>query len=207
MIRTTINFLLAIAISVWISTPVWAGYEEGKAAFDKGDYESALEQFEPLAESENANAQYYLGILYRNGWAVDPDDHEAARWLRLAAFQDHVEAQYSLGYMYEHGQGVTQDMTEAKRWYRMAANQGSTDAQHNLEIIYYEENNAPRARSGDQGDLIMNSNSGDFFDTILGALIGLNESMTVTDVVVISVIILIILVPVIMPFSFYRKNP
>ena len=64
MIRTTINFLLAIAISVWISTPVWAGYEEGKAAFDKGDYESALEQFEPLAESKNANAQYYLGILY-----------------------------------------------------------------------------------------------------------------------------------------------
>jgi len=64
MIRTTINFLLAIAISVWISTPVWAGCEEGKAAFDKGDYESALEQFEPLAESENANAQYYLGILY-----------------------------------------------------------------------------------------------------------------------------------------------
>ena len=109
--------------------------------------------------------------------------------------------------MYEHGQGVTQDMTEAKRWYRMAANQGSTDAQHNLEIIYYEENNAPRARSGDQGDLIMNSNSGDFFDTILGALIGLNESMTVTDVVVISVIILIILVPVIMPFSFYRIKP
>ena len=53
----------------------------------------------------------------------------------------------------------------------------------------------------------MNSNSGDFFDTILGALIGLNESMTVTDVVVISVIILIILVPVIMPFSFYRIKP
>lgn len=207
MIRTTLKLLLVIAITVWVSTPVWAGLDEGKAAFDKGDYQTALEAFQILAESENVNAQYYLGMLFRNGWAVDQDDHQAAKWLLLAAYQDHIEAQYSLGYMYEHGQGVTKDMDEAKRWYRLAATQGSADAQHNLEIIYYEENSAPRTRSGGQGDYVMNSNSGDFFDRILGTLIGLEDAMSLSDILLITVIILIILVPVIMPFSFYRIKP
>ena len=206
MIRTTISLLLAIAISVWVSTPVWAGYEEGKAAFDKGDYEEALEIFRPLAESEDINAQYSLGILYRNGWGVAQDDHEAARWLRLAAHQGHMEAQYSLGYMYEHGQGITKDMIEAKRWYRMAANQGNTDAQQNLNIIYYEET-ALKIRSGDQGDYAMSANLGDWFDSILSLLIDLEDGMTFGVVLLIAAIILIILVPVIMPFSFYGIKP
>ncbi len=207
MIRTTISLLLAIVISLWVSTPVWAGYEEGKAAFDKGDYEEALKVFRPLAESEDINAQYSLGMLYRNGWGVPQDDSEAAKWLRLAAHQGHVEAQYSLGYMYEHGQGLTKDMTEAKRWYRMAANQGDSDAQENLRIIYYEEFRTPKNRSGDQGDYAMSANPSDWIDTVLGVLIGLEDTMTIGDVVLIAAVILIILVPVILPFSFYRIKP
>ena len=121
MIRATIRLLLAISLSVWFSSPGWAGYAEGKAAFDRGDYESAFEIFQPLAESEDINAQYYLGMLYRNGWGVPQDDIEAARWIRLAAHQDHIAAQYTLGYMYHHGQGLTADIVEAKRWSRTAA--------------------------------------------------------------------------------------
>lgn len=207
MIRATTRLLLAITLSVWFSAPGWAGYAEGKAAFDRGDYETALETFQPLAESEDNNAQYHLGILYRNGWGVPQDDNEAARWFRLAAHQDHIAAQYTLGYMYQHGQGLTADIEEAKRWYRKAAYQGDADALHSLRIILFEEQNAPKPRRGDQGGFAMSANPSDWFDTVLGLIIGLEDTMTVGDVMVIAAIVLIIIIPVVLPFSFYRIKP
>ena len=207
MIHKPLHLLLAIALSLWIATPAWAGYAEGKAAFDRADYSTAYDEFRPLAESEDVNAQYYIGLLNRNGWGIEQDDREAAKWMRLAANQDLVEAQYVLGYMYQHGQGVSSDIDEAKRWYRMAAKAGDTDAQQSLEIIYYEEQRALKAQRGDQGGFIMSADSGDWFDTVLGLLIGLEETMTVGDILLIAAVILIIVVPVIMPFSFYRIKP
>lgn len=207
MMRASIRLLLAMVLLVGIATPVWAGYAEGKAAFDKSDYETAFEAFRPLAMDENSNAQYHLGLLYRNGWGVPQDDSEAARWLRLAAYQGHVEAQYILGYMYEHGQGLSKDLIEAKNWYRMAASQGDTDAQHNLGIINFEEQSAAKSRRDDQGVHAMSANPSDWFDSVLGLLIGLEDTMTMTDVLLIAAIVLIIVVPVVMPFSFYRIKP
>lgn len=207
MIRKPLHLLLAIALSLWFATPAWAGYAEGKAAFDQADYTTAYDEFRPLAEGEDANAQYYLGLLYRNGWGIEQDDREAAKWMRLAAHQDLVEAQYVLGYMYQHGQGVSSDIDEAKRWYRMAAKAGDADAQQSLEIIYYEEQRALRVRRGDQGGFIMSADSGDWFDTVLGLLIGLEDTMTLGDILLIAAVILFIVVPVVMPFSFYRIKP
>lgn len=207
MIRAAIRLLLAIVLSVWVATPGWAGYAEGKAAFDEGDYETAFEAFQPLAERENINAQYYLGILFRNGWGVLQDDREAARWLRFAAFQGHVEAQYTMGYMYQHGQGVSKDIVEAKRWYRMAARQGDAAAQYNLNILYYEEQRASKPRRGDQGAYAMNENPGNWFESALGLVIGLDDTMTIGDILAIAAIVLIIVIPIVMPFSFYRIKP
>ncbi len=207
MNRVAIRLLLAIVLSVWFATPGWAGYAEGKAAFDEGDYEIAFEEFQPLAERENINAQYYLGILYRNGWGTLQDDGEAARWLRFAAFQGHAAAQYTMGYMYHHGQGVTMDIVEAKRWYRLAARQGDADAQHNLNILYYEENSGPTTRRRDLGADTMSANPGNWFESILGLVIGLDDTMTIGDVLAITAIILIIVIPLVMPFSFFRIKP
>ncbi len=53
----------------------------------------------------------------------------------------------------------------------------------------------------------MSANPSDWFDSILGLLIGLEDTMTITDVLLITAIVLIIVVPVVMPFSFYRIRP
>ena len=53
----------------------------------------------------------------------------------------------------------------------------------------------------------MSANPGDWFDSVLGLLIGLEDTMTVGDILLIAVIILIIVVPVVLPFSFYRIKP
>ena len=40
---------------------VWGGYEEGHAAFQRGDYETALEEFRPLAAQGDPFVQFVLG--------------------------------------------------------------------------------------------------------------------------------------------------
>ncbi len=44
-----------------------SSYQEGLDAFDRGDYETALKEWRPLAEQGVAKAQYGLGFMYQKG--------------------------------------------------------------------------------------------------------------------------------------------
>ena len=88
------------------------------------------------AEQGDADAQYNLGLMYRNGLGVIQDFAEAVRWYRLAAEQGNAHAQILLGLSYESGDGVIQDEAEAVRWYRLAAEQGDASAQYHLGFRY-----------------------------------------------------------------------
>ena len=76
------------------------------AAYEKGDYETALREFKPLANRGNAFAQYNLGQMYRDGEGVPQNDKTAVKYYTLAAEQGDTLAQSNLGYMYDEGQGV-----------------------------------------------------------------------------------------------------
>jgi TPR repeat protein len=101
--------LLTAVLSFWLTTSAWAGYDGGWVAYDRGDYATALEEFRPLAEGGDANAQATLGVMYRAGQGVPQDDAEAVRWYRLAAEQGHATAQFNLGAAYRLGEGVAKD--------------------------------------------------------------------------------------------------
>ncbi len=126
--------------------PAEADFNAGVAAYKQGDYKTAFEKFEPLAEQGYAGAQYNLGVMYDKGRGVPQDYAEAVGWWRKAAEQGHAEAQYNLGTVYHKGRyamgwigssrGVPQDYAEAVRWYRKAAEQGLADAQFNLGHLY-----------------------------------------------------------------------
>ena len=68
-----IRALLAAILSLWLTTSAWAGFDEGVAAYDRGDYATALEEWRPIAEQGNADAQYNLGNMYYNGRGVPQD--------------------------------------------------------------------------------------------------------------------------------------
>ncbi len=70
-----------------LAAPAWAGFDEGVAAFDRGDYETALREFRPLAEQGNADAQNALGWMYYIGGGVLQDYVQAHMWYNLAAAQ------------------------------------------------------------------------------------------------------------------------
>ena len=121
--------IAAFAIWAVLATPVAAQkIDAGRAAYEAGDYATALENFQPLAEQGNAEAQFNLGFMYYIGQGVPQDYAEAGRWFRLAAEQGNAGAQVTLGFMHADGQGVPQDIVLAHMWFNIASANGSEKA-------------------------------------------------------------------------------
>ena len=128
-----------------LSSPVAAqDFKKGLAAAQAGDFATALQEWTPLAEAGDADAQFNLGIMYSNGKGVPQDYAEAVKWWRLAADQGYAEAQHNLGWMYSNGQGVPQDYAEAVKWYQLAADQGDARAQSMLGNMYDNGQGVPQ---------------------------------------------------------------
>lgn len=104
----------------------------GLNAFDRGEYETALKLWLPLAKQGNAVAQHNLGVIYENGKGVPLDYSEAFQWYLKAAESDYAPSQINLGRMYDSGTGVGLDHRVARRWYLKAAEQGVAEAQYNI---------------------------------------------------------------------------
>ena len=115
----------------------WADLEGAGAAYLRGDYATAYQEFSKLAQEGSAEAQFNLGNLYYTGKGVPQSYAQALVWYRKAADQGIAFAQASLGVMYYKGQGVAHDYAEAFKWYQRAANQGDAKAQLNLGALYY----------------------------------------------------------------------
>jgi hypothetical protein len=96
-------------------------FEDGLAAYKRGDYTTALCLWKPLAEQGDAQAQFNLGLRYDRGRGVPQDDAEAAKWYREAAEQGDATAQVNLGAMYAKGRGVPQDYVQAHMWFNLTA--------------------------------------------------------------------------------------
>jgi TPR repeat protein len=75
-------------------------FEDGTAAYDRGDYATALRLFRPPADQGDARAQFALGWMYQYGKGVPLDYAAAIKWYRLAADQGLAGAQAFLGGMY-----------------------------------------------------------------------------------------------------------
>ena len=92
------------------------------------NYLLAAKWFTLSAEQGDANAGYYLGVMYSIGQGVHQDDKTAVKWFTLSAEQGDADAQWSLGAMYSKGRGVPQDDKTAVKWYTLAAKQGRVRA-------------------------------------------------------------------------------
>ena len=138
------RIITAAILLVALAMSAWAGFDEGMAAYERGDYATAAREFRPLAEQGQATAQSKLGSMYYHGHGVRQDYAQAARWFRKAAEQGYVLDQNNLGGMYDNGWGVTQDHTEAVRWYRKAAEQGHARSQFKLGFMYEKGRGVPQ---------------------------------------------------------------
>jgi TPR repeat protein len=132
-------------IAVLLATPVGAADNKaGWHAYQSGDYQNALREFQPRAEKGDPPAQTMLGMMYENGHGVPQNYKIAFNWYRKAAEQGNPHAQFKLGLMYTKGQGIPQDDKLAVQWYRKAAEQGHDSAHHYLGLKYGNGQGVPQ---------------------------------------------------------------
>ena len=84
---------LAVVVALLFSAgSAWADLDDAKAAAQRGDLATALQELRPLAEQGVPVAQFQLGNMYRLGKGVPKNDAEAVKWWRKAAEQGHEDA-------------------------------------------------------------------------------------------------------------------
>jgi len=137
-LHRTLYLLPLSVLTLFLTSLVHADFQAGKDAYDRGNYEIALQEWRLAAKQGDDDAQFYLGVSYNRGRGVVQDNTQAVRWWRLAAEQGNAKAQYSLGNMYYQGDGVPQNDTQAVKWWRLAAEQGNVKAQYDLGYMYYQ---------------------------------------------------------------------
>jgi TPR repeat protein len=180
--------LMAVVLSLGLAAPVAAGpFEDGEAAYGRGDYGTALGLIRPLADQGKPSSQAMLGLMYALGQGVKQDYAAALAWYRKSADQGFASAQSDLGSMYDQGLGVKQDYAAALTWYRKAADQGFAGAQYNLGLIYANGNGVPKdstaavvwfRKAADQGDAAAQFKLGVMYENGEGVPQGFTAAVT-----------------------------
>ena len=169
------TWLIASCLSLCLlAQPAVAGqFEDGQTAYDRGEYATALQLWQPLADQGVAQAQFNVGEIYLDGKGVPTNETEGLKWLQFAAEQGYAEAQNTLGNLHINGQeiglAVPKDYAEALKWYRLAAEQGDAGGQNNLGYMYDTGQGVPQdyveavkwySLAADQGNAEAQSNLG-----------------------------------------------
>jgi uncharacterized protein len=120
--RILASLTLALALAfARVGAADAASLRAGIAAFNRENFNAAAVILGPLAETGDARAQFYLGLMYEIGRGVPQDYATAVYWYRRAANQGETTAQYRLGLLFDKGQGVSQNYIEAHMWLNLAA--------------------------------------------------------------------------------------
>lgn len=126
------------------STVARADGMTGFQAFERGDYATALKEFQVLADQGVPAAQAALGQMYLQGLGVQQDYATAAKWLTPAATGGNAAAQAQLSTLYLLGLGVAKDEKQAAYWTKRAADHGVKHAQVELAAMYYKGVGVPQ---------------------------------------------------------------
>lgn len=135
MINQFITVFLLFS-TLLISSAHASQFDDAVEAYRLGDYAEAYCTLRPMAEGGNADAQYNIGWMYRNGYGLRTDDSKALDWWLQASEKGHVDASFSIGEMYSLGDGkISKDLNLAIDYYLRAALHGHEDAVSRLKLM------------------------------------------------------------------------
>ena len=87
--RLTFALMLAMLLSMVLvgatGRAMAADLAKGTAAYEAGDYATAVQERRPLAKAGHAESQFNLGLIYGMRQGVPQDYIAAYMWLNLAA--------------------------------------------------------------------------------------------------------------------------
>jgi len=122
--RLIAGALLLAAASGLAAGQAFAGYAEGKAAYDKNDYDTAWKELEPLAKKGDAKSMFLIASMYHTGRGVPVNYKDAAEWYLKSANAGDVQGVFMMGVVYEGGIGQPRNIAEAFKWYKKSADRG-----------------------------------------------------------------------------------
>jgi len=125
--------LFAVLMLFVVPVPVMgADFQKGWDAYDKKDYATALNEWRPLAEQGNSDAQFSLGLMFELGFGVDKNLKIAIEWQLKSALQGYMPALEHLGGIFLK----SGDFNTARTLFEPVAKQGNPVAQYNLGLMY-----------------------------------------------------------------------
>jgi TPR repeat protein len=123
---------------VWMNTAAAVDLETALWYFERNDFVPAFLDFQILAAEGDPTAMYYMGRMYRQGYAVEKNLEEAEKWLRGGAEGGVPMAHHRLGWMYARGEiGSERDPETAVKHWKAAAKGGIGKAQSDLGVMYW----------------------------------------------------------------------
>lgn len=119
------GILVIASVLTMSAVPAFAGFDEGKAAYDSRNWPVAILNLRPLAEKDDARAQALLANMYMQGYGVSKDAVEAFNLYQSAARLGNLDAMISTATMYQKGVGTDIDTFKAIDWFGRSAKMGS----------------------------------------------------------------------------------
>lgn len=120
--------------------PAHADVKEGVDAWSRGDYDTAVAQWQIPANKGDADAMFNMGQAYKLGRGVPRDMAKAEDYYRRAAQKGHVRAADNYGILLFQ----TSRQTEALTWLNAAADRGEPRAMYILGIAAYNGDYTPK---------------------------------------------------------------
>jgi len=111
-----------------------AGSLEGRLAYRKGDYATALRELGSGVQGGPLGT-FFLALMYLRGEGVARDEARGLELLRRSADEGYSAAQYLLGQRYLYGLGLPRDKGRAKSYLLAASADGDYRASVLLKII------------------------------------------------------------------------
>lgn len=91
------------------------------------DYKAAVPHLEKAAAKGHPNANYDLGVFYRDGLGVEKDSEKAFQYLKAAADLGHRTGQYEIAILYLKKETLN-DLIKADEYMSASAQQGLPEA-------------------------------------------------------------------------------
>jgi hypothetical protein len=106
--------------------------QAGIKEYEQKRYKKARDYLQLPAELGNVDAQYYLGLAYRD----DRSKTRGCKWFKHAANQGHTKSKMHYGYCLEVGDVIPQDYKKALKLYKEAAREENITAYFRLGQMY-----------------------------------------------------------------------
>lgn len=119
----------------------FVGYTFAPSDFENSKYckQCFINDFQIIKDSaskNDADALFFLGICYEQGWGVDKDEKESIKYFLQSADLENPAAQYKMSIILAEGRNVPQNAEESILMLKKSANKGLVDAQFRLATLY-----------------------------------------------------------------------